>query len=155
METDAAGDSETVSLGRSELMNILRKGTGALSTDDGMDLDSFRNASLSQILEASKSREDARMAKMKKDLHGDEVDRKLLLDAEEEERRLLAGVTRVSSRLFEGKIVNANQKSMIMEWKALQKRPVTDRTVQMGGMTFILDTPPAVKVCIVFFWRSP
>lgn len=137
-----------------ELMDILRKGSSALSRSDvGMDLGTFLNAPIQQILDDSREREGVRDAKMKKELGSSqdasddtagaalEIDEKVLMDAEEEERKLLAGVAQVQSRLFEGKLVKRNQdnRQIAQEWQELQKRAHIDRTVVIDGITVIAD----------------
>lgn len=136
-------------LKKAELMDILRKGSSAISRDEtGMDVGRFLNASIDAILDESRAREGVRDARMKKDLTtgGDdgngesaaktEQTEKLLQDAEEEERRLLSGVAQVQSRLFEGQVVNRQQsnKQIAQEWKELQKRARTNRLVVVDGI---------------------
>ncbi|KAF8838568.1 hypothetical protein BDN67DRAFT_73595 [Paxillus ammoniavirescens] len=132
-----------------ELMDILRKGTSAISrTDSGMDFGRFLVAPIHEILEVSREREGARDARIKKDLKTDgiggadgpdikaEETEKLLQDAEEEERRLLSGVAQVHSRLFEGKFVDRpqNNQQIADEWRELQKRARVDRLVVVDGI---------------------
>lgn len=134
-------------LGRSEVMDILRKGTSALSrADDGMKLSTFINAPIGEVLDYSRSLDSIRDAKMKKELDAQgldvkvEIDEKLLLDADEEERKLLSGVEQVQSRLFEGKVISRqNNKEIADEWKDLQKRARTDRLVMIDGIAVIGD----------------
>jgi SWI/SNF-related matrix-associated actin-dependent regulator of chromatin subfamily A member 5 len=133
-----------------ELMDILRKGSSALSRSDvGMDLGTFLDAPIQQILDDSREREGTRDAKLKKELVASdntpatdlEIDEKILLDAEEEEQKLLSGVAQVQSRLFEGKFVKRNQdnRQIAQEWQELQKRAHVDRTVVVDGITVIAD----------------
>ena len=127
-----------------ELMDILRKGSSALSRSDvGMSLGTFLDAPIQQILDESREREGVRDAKLKKELASDtlEIDEKVLLDAEEEERKLLSGVAQVQSRLFEGKLVKRKQdnRQIAQEWQELQKRAHVDRTVVVDGITVIAD----------------
>lgn len=147
-----------------ELMDILRKGSSALSRSDvGMDLETFLNSPIQQILDDSREREGARDAKLKKELVSShdadgvvgaalEIDEKVLLDAEEEERRLLSGVAQVQSRLFEGKLVKRNQdnRQIAQEWQELQKRARIDRTVVIDGITVIADHIGQTAVRVVF-----
>lgn len=132
-------------LGRSDVMDILRKGSSALSQDGGMDLSQFLDAPIAQILEFSREKEGARDAKIKQELktEGDmdvEVDQKLLVDAEEEERALLSGVAQVHSRLFEGQVVKTrNNKEIAEEWQELQKRARVNRLVKVNGIEVIAD----------------
>ncbi|KAJ6601267.1 SNF2 family N-terminal domain-containing protein [Mycena vulgaris] len=132
------------SMGGSELMSILRRGSSALtSSDDGMDLAAFRAASLAEILAVSRAREDVHDARVKHDLKmkvegGDEA--VLLRSAEEEERHLLSGVAKVQSYLFEGTLLERSKAPKDNALSATpQKRGRVDRTVNIGGMSFILD----------------
>jgi SWI/SNF-related matrix-associated actin-dependent regulator of chromatin subfamily A member 5 len=137
-----------------ELMDILRKGTSAISrTDSGMDFGRFLVAPIHDILEGSREREGARDARIKKDLKADGTDgadglkikaeetEKLLQDAEEEERRLLSGVAQVHSRLFEGKVVDRpqNNQQIADEWQELQKRARVDRLVVVDGIHVVAE----------------
>lgn len=152
-----------------ELMDILRKGSSALSRSDvGMDLGTFLDAPIQQILDDSREREGVRDAKLKKELVSShdvpddtagaalEIDEKVLLDAEEEERRLLSGVAQVQSRLFEGKFIKRNQNNsqIAQEWQELQKRARVDRTVVVDGITVIADHmgQTVVRVVFLFSW---
>ncbi|KAG6887949.1 hypothetical protein C0995_011389 [Termitomyces sp. Mi166 len=157
MGSDNPTSSESTSLGSSELMDILRRGSSALShSDSGMNLSRFLEASIADVLEHSRSLEKKRDVKIKSDLKVDKVDvgdEQLLLAAEEEERRLLSGVAQVQSRLFEGKVVGKSQTNadIAAEWRNLGKRAREDRTIKIGGMTFIASSiteaivPPAPK----------
>jgi SWI/SNF-related matrix-associated actin-dependent regulator of chromatin subfamily A member 5 len=145
--TDNPTNSDNSQLGRSDILDILRKGSSALSrADDGMGLARFLDAPIRDILSDSRSREGIRDAKLKKELNNDgsdmksEIDEKLLVDAEAEERALLSGVAQVQSRLFEGKVVqNKNNKEIADEWKALQKRARVDRLVMIDGIAVFAD----------------
>ncbi|KIM89720.1 hypothetical protein PILCRDRAFT_812522 [Piloderma croceum F 1598] len=145
--TDNPTNSDNSQLGRSDILDILRKGSSALSrADDGMGLARFLDAPIRDILSESRSREGIRDAKLKKELNNDgsdmkaEIDEKLLVDAEAEERALLSGVAQVQSRLFEGKVVqNKNNKEIADEWKALQKRARVDRLVMIDGIAVLAD----------------
>jgi len=154
--TDNPTNSDNSQLGRSEILDILRKGSSALSrTDNGMCLTRFLDAPIRDILNDSRSREGIRDAKLKKELNSDgsdmkvEIDEKLLIDAEAEERALLSGVAQVQSRLFEGKVVQKknNNKEIADEWKALQKRARVDRLVMIDGIAVLAD-----HVTTVLFW---
>ncbi|KAF8204452.1 P-loop containing nucleoside triphosphate hydrolase protein [Mycena galopus ATCC 62051] len=133
----------------SELMAILRRGSSALMhSDDGMDLARFRNASLQQILEVSRARNDVHDARVKHELNmtvkvegGEEAAEALLRSAEEEEKALLSGVARVQSKLFEGVLLERAKapKETVAAETTLQKRARVDRTVSIGGMTFMVD----------------
>jgi len=122
--SDNPSTSENASLCSGELIDILRKGSSALTrSDGGMDLTRFLDTNIAEILDFSRSREDARDAKIKHDLTAEtkedaEVDGKLLQDAEEAERQLLSGVAQVRCRLFEGKMVHRaqNNQQIAAEW---------------------------------------
>ncbi|KAG6849128.1 hypothetical protein H0H93_011075 [Arthromyces matolae] len=158
MGSDNTTSTDNTSLGSRDLMDILRKGSSALSdADSKMPLEQFINARMADVLEHSKSLDQKRDAKIKSDLKvaaAEEGDEKLVLDAEEEERRLLSGIAQVQSRLFEGQVVGKQQSNAEIadEWRNLGKRAREDRTVRIGGMTFIstpiIETiaPPAAKV---------
>ncbi|KAK0184817.1 P-loop containing nucleoside triphosphate hydrolase protein [Armillaria mellea] len=144
MDGDSSS-SENASLGLTELKDILRKGSSALSSsDDGMNLSRFLDASLSDILDVSRAREDARDAKLKQTTEEDEsaVSKDLVLSAEEEERQLLSGIAQVKCRLFEGKVVEkaTHVESIALE-SNIQKRARSNNTVTISGMTFIVDGP--------------
>ena len=149
--------SDNSQLGRSEVLDILRKGSSALSrSDDGMSLGRFLDASITDILNDSRSRENIRDAKMKKEVDTGgssmttEIDEKLLVDAEAEERALLSGVAQVQSRLFEGKVVqNQNNKQIADEWQQLQKRARVDRLVMIDGIAVVADHVAAVSFRVV------
>lgn len=148
--SDNPANSDNTQLGRSEVMDILRKGSSALSrSEDGMDLDVFLNAPIGIILDNSRLRDNVRDAKMQKDLNtqGVEIDEKLLVDAEAEERELLNGVAQVHSRLFEGKVVSKkkNNKEIADEWRDLEKRARVDRLVVIDGIAVIADHVAAVR----------
>ncbi|KAJ7762395.1 P-loop containing nucleoside triphosphate hydrolase protein [Mycena maculata] len=131
-------------LGGSELMSILRRGSSALThSDDGMTLVRFRTASLQEILEVSRAREDVHDARVKHELNietGAQDESALLRSAEEEERELLSGVARVQSYLFEGTLLERSKAPIqAAESATPQKRGRVDRVVNIGGMSFILD----------------
>ncbi|KAG6915978.1 hypothetical protein DXG01_009030 [Tephrocybe rancida] len=146
MGADNPTSTDNASLGSSELMDILRRGSSALShSDNGMNLARFLEASTADVLEHSRSLEHKRDAKIKRDLkteEGVEGEERLVLDAEEEERRLLSGVAQVQSRLFEGRVVGKHQSNadIAEEWRNLGKRTREDRTVKIGGMTFLVSS---------------
>ncbi|KAJ7194037.1 SNF2 family N-terminal domain-containing protein [Mycena pura] len=135
--------------GGSELMAILRRGSSALThSDDGMDLARFRAASLQEILDVSRAREDVHVARVKHELqmdigNGDAKEaEQLLQSAEEEERALLSGVARVQSYLFEGTLLERAKPAKdvgVLSLTPLKKRERVDRTVSIGGMSFIVD----------------
>ncbi|KAF4588526.1 hypothetical protein EYR40_010078 [Pleurotus pulmonarius] len=157
------------SLGSSELIDILRKGSSVLASssgEEGMDLARFTAADINTILDSSRSSEQLRVVKMKHELgeeavEGDTMKKEeevnedqLLKDAEEEERRLLSGVAQVSARLFDGQVVKRHDnKGIANEWQELQKRARNDRSVWIGGIPFLVQpaeeqsvsAPPVVK----------
>lgn len=136
----ASSDSQNSDLKAKELLDILRKGSNALSrSEDGMGLSHFLGASIDEILEASRSRDDVRDAKLKTELGDAEaVDKALVQNAEEEERALLSGVAQVQSRVFEGRMVQKQSNKQIAKaWTELQKRARVDRTVTIDGITVI------------------
>jgi SWI/SNF-related matrix-associated actin-dependent regulator of chromatin subfamily A member 5 len=140
MGSDNAATTENSTLGYSEVMDILRKGSSALSSvDDGMSLARFLDANIEDVLNESRSREIAREAKMKNELGGNaqskqdgQSDTRLLEDAEEE-KRLLSGIAQVKCRLFEGKMVSHVQdnKGIAKEWRDLQKRAKVDQIIMV------------------------
>ena len=150
-----------------ELLNILRKGSSALQDGVGsgtMDLTQFTQAGIDAILEASRERDGARAAKVKLEEGAPEgeVDAKLLREAEEEEQKLLAGVVRVQSRLFEGRIVQQKKRpsnaDIAAEWRAIQKRAREDRIVTVDGMQMIaahLGPLASTVSCLVGFPGLP
>ncbi|KAG6884032.1 hypothetical protein C0993_001962 [Termitomyces sp. T159_Od127] len=157
MGSDNPTSTENSSLGSTELMEILRRGSSALSSSDSnMNLSRFLEASMADILEHSRSLEKKRDVKIKSDLKVDKKvvgNEQLLWAAEEEERRLLSGVAQVQSRLFEGRVVGKYQSNadIAAEWRNLGKRTREDRTITIGGMTFIASSitekiaPPTSK----------
>lgn len=144
MGSDSTSQTENASIGMTELMDILRKGSSALSdtADDGLDFVEYFNAPIGEILDMSRERENAREAKVKKELDGGQECSHLVQDAEEEQKRLLAGVAQVQARLFEGKMIQSKcskNREIADEWRNLQKRARVDRTVVIGGMNFVVD----------------
>jgi SWI/SNF-related matrix-associated actin-dependent regulator of chromatin subfamily A member 5 len=136
----ASADSQNSDLKAKELLDILRKGSSALSrSNDDLDLSNFLGASIDKILETSRSRDVVREAKLKTDLgEGEAVDKNLIRNAEEEERALLSGVAQVQSRVFEGRMVERQSNKQIAKaWTELQKRARVDRTVVIDGITVI------------------
>lgn len=145
--TSSSPDDDNTQLKTTELLDILRKGSSALSRSDvGMDLGTFLKAPIQEILDDSREREGVRDAKLKKEMvsshdTAEEIDDKTLLDAEEEERKLLSGIAQVQSRLFEGKLIKRNQNNheIAQEWQELQQRAHIDRTVVVDGIAVIAD----------------
>lgn len=145
------GSDDTTGMSSGEVMKILRQGSSALSNaGDGMDWAKFLSSPIADILEASRVRETARDAKMKKELGEKDTDEAAVHDAQEEEKQLLSGVAQVQSRLFEGKMVTRmNNADIKKEWNELTKRAKTDRTVYIGGMAFIADAAPEEPVGLI------
>jgi SWI/SNF-related matrix-associated actin-dependent regulator of chromatin subfamily A member 5 len=68
--------SENSSLGTNELMDILRRGSSALSTDGGeMTLATFLKAPIEDILEVSRKMDKIKDTKIKSELPVDEVNK--------------------------------------------------------------------------------
>jgi SWI/SNF-related matrix-associated actin-dependent regulator of chromatin subfamily A member 5 len=144
---DSASSDTKSGLGTSELMDILRKGSSALSRDDndGLDLDRFLSASVDEIMDVSRRREGKKDVKMKCEL-GDETvakeEQDLMRDIEAEEKKLLSGIAQVHSRLFEGRIVNEakmSNKDIAKEWLEVQMKARNDQIVSMDGIQVIAD----------------
>ena len=143
--------SEDSSLGAGELMDILRRGSSALSTDDGeMTLSKFLKAPIEEILEVSRKMDKVKETKIKSELPTNEVnkvkmeqglDQQALRDVEEEEMRLLKGIALVQSRLFEGKVVQkgSGNKDIARAWEDVQKRARVDRLVMVDGIQVVAD----------------
>lgn len=159
MTSGGSSDSDSdSSLGSKALLDILRNGSSALTCPgDGMTLEKFLQAPVEEILASSRSRENARVARIRRDLNepvesaegGNNKEEKLLLDAEEEQRQLLSGVAQVHSRLFEGQVVQRGKKNKEIadEWRDLQKRARKGKeTIVLAGMTFVVDEPEEVRI---------
>lgn len=161
----ATDDNEqSTGLKRNELMAILRKGSSAISgAGSGLSLSEFLNASIDAILQASRTHDEARTLKIKKEA-GDAIkdeDETLLVDAEVEEQKLLQGVAQVQSRLFEGKVVSRavkSNKDIAVEWQQLQKRASKARIVVIDGYEVLAEHLGPAAVCCsqtgVLFLRS-
>ncbi|TFK65861.1 hypothetical protein BDN72DRAFT_800724 [Pluteus cervinus] len=150
MGSDNPSGANNATLGSNELLDILRKGSSALTeTGQSMDLARFLSADIQEILEESRSSESVRDAKLEQEIKKEEaMDEDVCLDQDEmarkiaeEEQKLLSGVAQVRCRLFEGKVVKMGHKDIANEWQDLQKRARVDRMVTIGGMTFLLDPP--------------
>jgi len=147
--------SENSTLGTSELMDILRRGSSALSTEGGeMTLAEFLKASIEDILEVSRKMDKVKDTKIKSEFPANGVnmvkveegmdaklDQRVLRDVEEEEMRLLKGIALVQSRLFEGKVIQkgSGNKDIAREWEDVQKRARVDRLVMVDGMPVVAD----------------
>lgn len=156
--------SEDSTLGTSELMDILRRGSSALSTDgDEMTLAKFLKAPIEDILEVSRKMDKVKETKIKSELPANQIkrvkeeegvdvglDRLALRDVEEEEMRLLKGIALVQSRLFEGKVVQkgSGNKDIARAWEDVQQRAKVDRLVMVDGMQVVAEhiAPLAVTV---------
>ncbi|KAF7337727.1 ISWI chromatin-remodeling complex ATPase ISW2 [Mycena sanguinolenta] len=143
---EGGGQNNDGPQGGSELLSILRRGSSALMhSDDGMDLQRFRSASLQEILDVSRTRDNVHDARVKHELNikvegGTAAEEALLRCAEEEERELLSGVAKVQTKLFEGTVLErakAPKEAAKVETSRLRQR--VDRTVSFGGMSFMLD----------------
>jgi len=163
--------SEDSTLGTSELMDILRRGSSALSTDgDEMTLAKFLKAPIEDILEVSRKMDKVKETKIKSELPADQVkrvkaeervdvglDRLALRDVEEEEMRLLKGIALVQSRLFEGKVVQkgSGNKDIARAWEDVQKRAKVDRLVMVDGMQVVAEhIAPLVVIVSPFIFRE-
>ena len=147
--------SEDSSLGAGELMDILRRGSSALSTDgDEMTLAKFLKAPIEDILEVSRKMDKVKDTKIKSELPVDQVnkvkaeegmdaglDRLALRDVEEEEMRLLKGIALVQSRLFEGKVIQkgSGNKDIARAWEDVQKKAKVDRLVVVDGIYVVAE----------------
>ena len=156
--------SEDSTLGTSELMDILRRGSSALSTDgDEMTLAKFLKAPIEDILEVSRKMDKVKETKIKSELPANQIkrvkveegvdvglDRLALRDVEEEEMKLLKGIALVQSRLFEGKVVQkgSGNKDIARAWEDVQQRAKVDRLVMVDGMQVVAEhiAPLAVTV---------
>lgn len=153
MNAQSAGEGkedQLSALKTAELMSILRKGSSALGRSDGtagLELAQFLKSPIEDVLQASRTRDDVRALKMRKEL-GEDVkqkeDTKLLGDAEEEEKAMLSGVAQVQSRLFEGKLVKRakpamENKDIAADWEALQKRARQTRIVVIDGFEVLSE----------------
>ncbi|TFY66989.1 hypothetical protein EVJ58_g1916 [Rhodofomes roseus] len=161
MGTDnPTNDTETPQMKTRELLSILRKGSSALKDSTGaMSFSQLLHTNIQTILEASRERDDARAA-VSEGAPTSEVDEKVVQDAEEEERKLLAGIVRVQSRLFEGRIVQQSKHpsnaDIAAEWQDIQKRAHHNRIVKVDGMEMIAEHigPEVPMVCCISS-RSP
>lgn len=164
--------SESSSLGTNELMDILRRGSSALSTEGGeMTLAEFLKAPIEDILEISRKTDKIKDTKIKSELPAEEVskvktqegvdvkfDQQALRDVEEEELKLLKGIALVQSRLFEGKVVQkgSGNKDIARAWEDVQKRARVDRLVVVDGIQVVADhvAPLVVIVVPLFVFRE-
>jgi SWI/SNF-related matrix-associated actin-dependent regulator of chromatin subfamily A member 5 len=147
--------SEESSLGTAEILDILRRGSSALSTDDDeMTLANFLKAPIEAILGVSRKMDKVKETKIKSELPADEVDKiktengidveldqVALQDVEAEEMRLLKGIALVQSRLFEGKVIQrgSGNRDIARDWEDVQKRAKVDRLVMVDGMQVIAE----------------
>ena len=161
--------SEESALGTNELMDILRRGSSALSTDGNeMTLAEFLKAPIEDILEVSRKMDKVKETKIKSELPADQVnkikaednmdvklDQQALRDVEEEEMRLLKGIALVQSRLFEGKVIEkgSGNKDIARDWEDVQKRAKVDRLVMIDGMPVVAEhitplTVMSLSLCV-------
>ena len=151
MNSDTSASAKGSTLGSTELLDILRKGSSALSNvEDGMDLAQFLDAGIEEILSESRSRENMRETKIKHELGDSKIDNeaddeRLLKDAQEEESRLLSGIAQVKCRLFEGKVVNRVQdnKDIAKEWQDSQnlQNPTKADPAPHAPTTVVINPP--------------
>lgn len=155
--------SEDSSLGTGELMDILRRGSSALSTEgDEMTLEKFLKAPIEDILEVSRKMDKIKEAKVKSEPPTDRVDKvkteggadasldqRTLRDVEEEEMRLLKGIALVQSRLFEGKLVQrgSGNKDIARAWEHVQARAKVDRLIVVDGIQVVAEHITPLTVC--------
>ena len=162
--------SEDSSLGTAELLDILRRGSSALSTDsDEMTLAKFLKSPIGEILDVSRSMDKVKETKVKSELPPDQVnkikmendpdaelDKRALRDVEEEEMRLLEGIALVQSRLFEGKVVEraSGNKDIAMAWEDVQQMAEVDTLVMVDGMPVVAENIAPVVVSSRFDCRE-
>ncbi|KAF8577385.1 hypothetical protein K439DRAFT_1418275 [Ramaria rubella] len=138
MSSSTKNNEKDPALKTCELMQILQRGTSALarwdtdSADKG--LSAFLSSSISDILTRSKQTEDLRDFKIKREIGEVVQDKKLAVDLEEEERKLLSGIAQVHTRIFEGKHHGKDEQEFAQEWTAMQKRARVDRLVIVNGV---------------------
>ncbi|KAI0032183.1 P-loop containing nucleoside triphosphate hydrolase protein, partial [Vararia minispora EC-137] len=140
MGSDGATSEDTASLRTDELLNILRRGTGALTNDGtSIPLERFLTADADELLSVAcvfqEGRNDAKEG-----------------EADEEELKLMSNIAQVHSRLFEGRIIaraedgqgkralEDDNRRIAGEWEAVQKRARTERLIKVDGMHFIADS---------------
>lgn len=150
------GPKAGAKMGVKEMMDILRDGSSALtSTDDGMSLKTFLGAGWDEVVSVSRRREGVKDAIMRRDIKreegGGDVEEEedagvSELDMEEEQRKMLAGVAQVKSRLFEGQLVARSNKDIADEWTDLQTRARKDKLIIVAGMAFA--PPPSAPVAL-------
>ena len=163
--------SEDSSLGTAELLDILRRGSSALSTEGGdMTLPQFLKAPIDDILEVSRRMDKVKEGKIKSELPADQLnkikkedgadgglDHRTLREVEEEEMRLLKGIALVQSRLFEGKLVQrgSGNKDIAKAWENVQERAKVDRLVMVDGIQVFAEhvAPPVVGSSSCTLWR--
>lgn len=160
--------SEESSLGTAELMDILRRGSSALSTDgDELTLARFLKAPIEYILEVSRKMDKVKETKVKSELPAEQInkikaeddadaglDQRALRDVEEEEMRLLKGIALVQSRLFEGKVVErgSGNKDIAQAWRDVQERARVDRLVIVDGIPVVADHIAPLTVSHLAHW---
>ncbi|KAH8827856.1 P-loop containing nucleoside triphosphate hydrolase protein [Flagelloscypha sp. PMI_526] len=147
-------DMAQPTLGSSELLDILRRGTGALASEDQLSwkLNDFLNASLDDIVSLSKKIQDGRSAMLQKSLTDSAVDLEDLGHAEEEEKRLLAGMAQVRSRVWQGELISVggpskDNREIRKEWDTQQKkRERANNLVMFNGIEHlqVKETPLAI-----------
>lgn len=151
--TDGLADesaTEVPSLSSGELCAILKGGAGALARPWGSDSNAtdggfaeFQKATFEECVARGKEADARRDAKIAQELgHADEVDAKVVEEAEAEERELLKGVEQVQTRLFEGKRWEKPKKTRDIgrEWKEEAKREIKQTVVEVEGHMVQADT---------------
>ena len=159
--------SENSHLGTRELMDILRRGSSALSTEGGeMALAKFLKAPIGEILDFSRKMDGVKETKIKSELTTEQVkieegmevglDQQALRDVEEEEMRLLKGIALVQSRLFEGKVIQkgSENKDIARAWEDAEKRARVDRLVMVDGMQVVADHIMPLAVILLSLCRE-
>ncbi|KIY45888.1 hypothetical protein FISHEDRAFT_48182 [Fistulina hepatica ATCC 64428] len=145
--SDNASSSSDPSLKFTELINILRNGSSALDHTDALRFADFLKMDVDTILSQSRALGNMKDTRLNSELGGEtkEGDAKVLEDEEKETQRLLAGVARVHSRLFDGEIIQkkVSPLSENLETPELGKRARRNRISTVGGMEYIL--PPSPK----------
>ncbi|EJU00608.1 hypothetical protein DACRYDRAFT_80834, partial [Dacryopinax primogenitus] len=141
-----SADNNAAGMKKGELLSILRNGSSALEDQAaGMDFQQFKAASISDILLQSRRNQNAREAKLKKELDGENMDAGMEADVAEEEGRLLDGVAAVRCRLFEGRELTPRAiKSLAEQPPSSKKRARANRLVLVNGIETIVVSPSVI-----------
>ncbi|BFZ64542.1 hypothetical protein YB2330_005689 [Saitoella coloradoensis] len=140
-EENGKGDEEEQgpTMARGDLIQILRAGTGAMGR---IEAEEWEKMSLEEILEQSKQTEQKKDDKVKREagLKQDDGEEKKVSE-EDEERKLLAGVEHVRTRMFEGQHYAKTVRGIADEWRDIQgKRTREERTVNIDGNMVLKET---------------